>query len=223
MNVIVTKKSSKGLEVSFLNKKDLKSLKSDILKANGFEAKNAQMVIMDDDVYGTPTLFVGVDGVKSADDWRVLGMKITQKLKSIKLKSATIDVPKNCSAFVEGLYLGNYDFNTYKSEKKKSTLKTIYLTSKYNVAKTVKKAVAGAEAQCLTRDWVNTTPEDANSDTIERAVRKMFKGTDVVVDVYGEKELKKLGMNMHLAVNRASRHTAKTIKLTYTPKDFKKH
>ncbi len=223
MNVIVTTKSSKGLEVSFLNKKDLKSMKSDILKANGFEAKNAQMVIMDDDVYGTPTLFVGTDGVKSADDWRVLGLKITQKLKAVKAKSATIDVPKNCSAFVEGLYLGNYDFNTYKSEKKKSTLKTIYLTSKYNVAKTVKKAVAGAEAQCLTRDWVNTTPEDANSDTIERAVRKMFKGTNVVVDVYGEKELKKLGMNMHLAVNRASRHTAKTIKLTYTPENFKKH
>ena len=182
----------------------------------GFTGKKGEIVI------SGKRLIVGINGVKTSDDWRVLGTKITTKLKAIKVKSATINVPKKCQAFVEGLQLGDYEF-TYKSEKKKSTLKTINLVSKSNISKTVNKAITAANAQCLTRDWVNTTPEDANSDTIERAVRKMFKGTDIVVDVYGEKELKKLNMNGHLAVNRASRHKAKTIKLTYTPKNFKKH
>ena len=112
----MNKKSSKGLEVIFLNKRDLKDLKSTTLKANGFEAKNGQMVITDN------TLFVGTTGVKTDDDWRILGHKITQKLKAVGAKSASINVPKNCASFVEGLYLGNYSFDRYKSEKKNSNL-----------------------------------------------------------------------------------------------------
>jgi len=217
MNIIVTKKSSNGLGVVFLNKKDLKSENSQILTNNGFEGKNGQMVVTGG------SLVVGTEGIKTADDWRVLGMKITQKLKAIKVKSATINVPKNCSAFVEGLYLGDYNFNTYKSEKKKPTLKTIYLNSKSNITKTVKKAVAGAQAQCSVRDLVNETPENCNSITIEDDVRKMFKGTDVSVKVYDEKSLKKMGANGILSVNQASKYPVKIIRLQYTPKTFKKH
>lgn len=214
---ITATKPNNGLNVVFLNKKSLKKEKSQILTNNGFEAKNAQMVVTDN------SLVVGTEGVKTSDDWRILGYKITQKLKAIKVAEANIEVPKNCSAFVEGLVLGDYNFDTYKSEKKKSKLKAINLVSDTDIEATVKKATAAAKSQCLTRDWVNTSPEDANANTIERAVRKMFKGTDIVVDVYDEKKLKKLGMNGHLAVNRASRHDAKTIKLSYTPKNFKKH
>ena len=211
MEFLAQNASTDALPIIFLNKKTLKKQNTPLLKNNNFSAKNGQIVV------GKSTLIVGTQGVKTADDWRILGMKITQKLKLLEVKNAVINVPKKCGAFVEGLVLGDYEFNTYKSEKKKSKLKNIYLESADDITTTVEKAISHAEAQCLTRDWVNTTPEDANSDTIESAVRKMFKNTSVEVDVYGEKELKRLGMNMHLAVNRASRHKAKTIKLTYTP------
>ncbi len=223
MNIIVTKKSSKGLEVVFLNKKDLKSLIKTgpsiktVLDNNGFEAKNAQMVVTD------TTMYVGTDGVKSADDWMLLGVKITQKLKAVKAKSATIDVPKNCSAFVEGLYLGNYNFNTYKSEKKKSTLKTLYLNSKANIGKTVKKAIAGAQAQCSVRDLVNTPPNVATTTFIQDYLLKTFNNTNVKVKSYDELDLKELKMEGHLAVGRASVQPTMVMKLTYTPKNYKEH
>lgn len=217
MNIIVTKKSSKGLEVVFLNKKDLKSIKSETLKNSGFEAKNGQMTV-DADI-----LYVGIDGIKTADDWMVLGLKITQKLKLVKAKAAVIDVPKNCAAFVAGLQLGDYDFNTYKSEKKKATLKTIYLTSKSNIVKTVKKAVAGAQAQCAVRDLVNTPPNVATTTFIHDYIIDKFNDTDIKWNRYDAKKLKELKMEGHLAVGRASVQPTMVMKLTYTPKDYKEH
>jgi len=50
-----------------------------------------------------------------------------------------------------------------------------------------------------------------------------FKGTNIKVEKYDEKKLKKLGMNGHLAVNSASEHEAMTIKLTFEPENSKKH
>lgn len=218
MQIKIAKKPTGDISVKFLNKKTLKSTKDSTLKHSGFEAKKNQMVLSGN------ILYVGTEGIKKdIEDWRILGVKVTQKLNSLKTKSATIEVPEKCAEFVEGLQLGAYTFDKYKSEKKPSKLKTITLTSKSNIKQTVNRAVSAAKATCHTRDWVNTTPEEANSDTIAKAVKKMFKGTDVKVTIYGEDFLTKKGMNAHLAVNRASRHEAKTIKLTYEPKKFKEH
>jgi leucyl aminopeptidase len=168
-------------------------------------------------------IVVGTKGIKDGEDWRELGVKVVQFIKSIKVKSAYIDLPEKCGEFVEGLQLGDYEFNKYKSNPKKSTLKTIYVGSEYEISDTIRESIEKADATCLTRDWVNTTPEDANSFTIEQAVKKMFKGTLIDVEVYEESFLREKGMNAHLAVNRASRHKAITIKLTYEPKKYSKH
>ena len=205
-----------SLSVHFFDKKRLKSENTATLKNNGFEAKNAQMVV------DNQSLYVGTIGVKTSDDWRILGTKVTEKLKSMKVKSANIIVPKNCGAFVEGLVLGDYSFDKYKSQKKKSTLKTINLVAT-GIKQTVTEAVARAEAQCSVRDLVNETPENCNSITIEDDVIKMFKGTDVSVKVYGEKALKKMGANGILSVNQASKYPAKIIRLQYIPSNWKKH
>lgn len=183
----------------------------------GFTGKKGELQI------NGKTLIVGINGIKDSEDWREIGVKVTQKLKSLKVDSASIRVPENCSEFIEGLQLGDYEFTKYKSKPEKSTLETIYLKSKTNIKKIVNTAVSKAKATCHVRDWVNTTPEDANSETIETAVKNMFKGTSIKVTVYGEDFLKQNGMNAHLAVNRASRHEAKTIKLEYTPEEYSEH
>jgi len=218
MQIKYSKKPNGVITVKFLSSKELKTVKDKTVKRSGFQSKKNQMVLSGD------TLYVGIEGIKKdLDDWRVLGMKITQKLISMKVPSATMNVPKDCAEFIEGLQLGAYNFDKYKSKKKLSKLKTITLTSKSDIKNRLNKAIAKAKAQYHTRDWVNTTPEDAYIGSIEKAIIKMFKSTDVKVDIFDEKFLKKKGMNAHLAVNRASRHEAKTIKLTYTPKKYKEH
>jgi len=77
-----------------------------------------------------------------------------------------------------------------------------------------------ANSQCDVRDLVNTTPEEIHSDSLEYFVKKYFKNTCIDVRILFEQDLKNLGMNGHLAVNRASRHKAKTIILTYEPKNI---
>lgn len=196
------------IKVKFTNKK------GNII---GFNGKVGEMTLCE------RILYVGTKGIKDTEEWRVLGVKLVQKLQSLNVKSASVTVPKKCSEFVEGLSIGSYKFDKYKSDKKSSKLKIINLVSKSDIKKTVQDSIKRANATCHTRDWVNTTPEDANSETIVRCVRNMFRDTDVKVTVYDETDLKNFGMNAHLAVNRASRHEAVTIKLTYEPKNFKEH
>lgn len=214
MKITVSHKKS-DVTVEFLNKKSLKNTKSKTLKTSGFKAGNGEMIV-DGNV-----LYVGTDGVKDSEDWRVIGVKITEKLKGMNIKKASIKVPENCGAFVEGLQLGDYNFS-YKSNAPKSKLKTISLMSKKKITDTVSDSVAKANATCHVRDWVNTMPEVAHSASIAQAVKKMFKGTNIKVTVYDEDFLEENGMNAHLAVNRASRHEAKTIKLEYTPNNVDK-
>lgn len=202
-------KSKNVLKIRTLNKKQFKQLD---FTNTGFENKKGQMIVHNG------ILYVSTTDTKTPDDWRDLGQQLTQKIKSTKATHASMIVPDKILQFAEGLLLADYNFDNYKSKKDETKEVTLQLINPSEDLKPViKEAKARIAAQFLTRDWVNTTPEDAHADSIEKAVRKMFKGTDIEVDVYGEKHLEKLNMNGHLAVNRASRHKAKTIKLTYKP------
>jgi len=185
-------------------------------KIIGFSSKKGQMLL------SSESLYVSTTGIKDSDDWRELGFKITKKLEELEIDSATIEVPENCSEFVEGLFLGTYKFDKYKSKKKESNLKYINLITDYqnNVSSIVEKAKLKIRYQFQVRDLVNTTPEEAYSVTIEANARKMFHNTTVNMQTYWTKDLKDLGMEGHLAVNRSSCHEACTIKLTYIPENF---
>lgn len=217
MQLTSNKVENTTLTVKFLNKKSFELLNSKTLTNSGFTAKNGDMVVEDE------ILWVGTQGIKTVDDWRILGYKITTRLTQIKVSSASIKVPKKCSAFLEGLKLGGYTFDKYKSKPEVSKLDFIDVNSNTDISEIMNESVMRVNAQCLTRDWVNTTPEEANSISIEASVRKMFEGTNITVNSYWGKSLEEFGMNGHLAVNRASRHEACTIRLTYTPEKFKEH
>lgn len=86
------------------------------------------------------------------EDWRILGIKLVQKLKSIKTKTVTFEVPKKYDEFIKGLQLGDYTFDKYKSKKEKSFLKIIYLQSKSNLKLTVRKSINKAKSACIIKD-----------------------------------------------------------------------
>lgn len=170
------------------------------------------------------------------DDWRESGFNLMQHLNNLDIESVDIVVPTRCEAFLEGLILGDYNFQNYKSEPKSNILNEIILypdvlknTNNEDIEQCIYKATVRANAQCLTRDMVNGTAEDMTAITITNAIDDMFADVDnITVTKYDESELSKLEMNGHLAVNRASPNPAMTVKLTYTPQglrrsDFSKH
>ncbi|MEJ2372706.1 MAG: leucyl aminopeptidase, partial [Sulfurimonas sp.] len=127
---------------------------------------------------------------------------------------------KSIKAIVEGLILGGYEFNRYKSEPKKHTLKRIDLKCRDIKAlmKDFEDAVIVAEATCFTRDIVNTIPEDIHPETLAELARDLAKENKLECTILGEKALKKEKCGAMLAVGRASRHESQLIHLTYKPK-----
>lgn len=163
----------------------------------------------------------GTKNIKTDDDWRTLGFKISQFALANEIKKVEYrDLPKNSNSFIEGCELGDYTYS-HKTDKKSYNLQITY-SGKIS-KKDITHAESIVEAMTVTKDLVNTPPNIANSMYILDKVRNMFKGTEVKVGLYTESELSELNMRGHLAVNAGSKEEAMTIKLTYEPKNYKKH
>jgi leucyl aminopeptidase len=157
-------------------------------------------------------LFVHPDE-KSFDSLRKAAGAAIRRCKSLEAKSLSIAVcdskttTKTIQDIVEGTVLGAYDFNTYKSDKKTSTVKSITLcvdTVTAALTKTAKEAEAVAKAQNIARDLTNLPPNDLSPKNFVDFAKKLFKSSPVEITVIDKKQAEKLGMNAFLAVARGS-------------------
>lgn len=209
---IITKKSSYiaagGPDVLFINSTD-KPLEPDL-----------DMLKNDFDFYiNRNYIYVNTRGVKKGNDWRVLGFKLSKYLRKVNIKRLKLPTCKHQPKFIEGLLLGDYKFDYYKSSPKKRKNIKIYVETTNDDE--IKTAINHVKSQIICRDLVNKTPEDMYSTSILEYVKELFSDTDIKVSYYNEAELLGFGMNGHLAVNRASPHPAMTIKLSYVPSQGK--
>ncbi|MDF1874880.1 leucyl aminopeptidase [Sulfurimonas sp. SAG-AH-194-I05] len=205
------------IKVEFLDVKSLKKHKQyKTLQRAGFSADQDSVCFL----HETGILACGIES-NSNDDIRSVCSVAIKTLKASSNNSACFNVDKtNIQAVVEGIVLGGYEYNIYKSKPKKSKLKNIYLACG-NIAKvqsTFEEAIIIADATCFTRDIVNTIPEDLNPPTFADLAKKLAKSNGLACEILGEKELRKEKMESMLAVGRASRHDSKLIHLTYKPK-----
>jgi leucyl aminopeptidase len=131
---------------------------------------------------------------------------------------------------VEGIILGSYSFETYKSKKKENRIKDISISlEEYNeieidIAKAsllVHKAQITADATNFTRDIVNTTPDDCYPDVMASIAEGMAEDVGLKCNILKPKQLRKEKMETLLAVARASRHKPRVIHLTHKPKGAK--
>jgi len=212
---------SGNVAVEFLTPDELKSFKDKkALKKAGFSAEQDTLCFLNDKLI----LACGVED-KSSQNIRSATAAAIKRLKSMNYTSASLNVEKsNIKAIIEGLILGGYEFNNYKSKTKKHKLKNIHLLNPdiTSLQKEFQEAIIIAEATCFTRDIVNTTPEDINPPALAKLAKKLAKENGLECQVLGEKELKKEKMSAMLAVGRASRHESQLIHLTYKPKNPKK-
>ncbi|QSZ41709.1 leucyl aminopeptidase [Sulfurimonas aquatica] len=221
MNIDLISEIKSDVKVEFIQESELKEHKRyKILKKAGFEAKQETLCFL----HEKKILACGIEDA-TPDSIRSSCSNAIKSLKSSNYKSASFDVnAENIQAIIEGVILGGYEFNDYKSKPEKSKLKNIYLTCK-NISKLQKQfeeAIIIAEATCYTRDIVNTTPEDLNPPSFADLAKKLAKENSLECVILGEKELRKEKMESMLAVGRASRHDSKLIHLTYKPKNPKK-
>lgn len=215
----------KNLKHAFIQDKKL-------LKKSGFKsAQNEASLLIEKD-----KLYVGVESIND-QNLRTAMAKAIQTLSPTQyetLKVATYLEDEtslhNVRAMVEGLLLGAYSFDTYKSKKSEQPIKEVIIsTEAYNacdldieeVAEFIELGQITADATNFTRDIVNTTPDDCYPQTLADIANELAEDSDLICDVLKPKQLKKENMEALLAVARASRHKPRVIHLAHKPKNPK--
>ena len=221
MNLDLVNEIKSDVTVEFLTKETLKKhKKKKLLEKAGFEAAQDSLCFL----HESGLLVCGVEALES-DFIRSAASQAIKALKSSKNESASFAVDEiNIEAVVEGVVLGGYEYNRYKSEPKEETLTDVYLTCKdiKQLSKAFEEAVIIAEATCFTRDIVNTTPEDLHPESFTEIAKELAHENKLTCNILGEKELRKENMEAMLAVGRASRHESQLIHLVYKPKNAKR-
>jgi leucyl aminopeptidase len=130
------------------------------------------------------------------------------------------DLPAAVQASVEGLVLGAYRFDRYKTAKaEKALTRVTVLGSARSDAKTARDAVKRgqvvAEAVCWARDLVNTPAGDLPPAQIAREAQKMAREVGLRCKVWGKPELERGGFGGILGVGAGSMNPPRLIELWY--------
>lgn len=181
-------------------------------------------------------VLIGAGNKKKADldIFRRLGANAVKVAKGINATKILFDLKKLdvnekeedlAQAVVEGIILGSYSFDKYKSKKDDFEIKSLNIrVSKKHKEKAEEKVELGkilAESQNFTRDLVNTPPNVINPEKLAEIALELGKEYGIEVKVYDEEECEKMGMNAYLAVAKGSANPPRFIHLVYKGKNPK--
>ncbi len=204
------------------------------LKLGRFQGSMKEMELVHGEFEG-PTkqvLAVGLGKFKTLGrrEWFLLGISLGKKLDQIGTREASVmlgdlngktSTPEAAIALIEGVHMGMYRFDRFKTEQKphqqaKFRTLNILTLQRYigDLRDQVELAEATLESVDMTREMVNLPPNIANPlYMVERA--EELKELGIKVTVLDEKQLEKLGMNLMLAVGRASKVPPRLIVMEY--------
>lgn len=239
-------KTAKNPSVIILTEEDLKKSKFSALdiakKSFDFKAKFSEIKLVNEG----EKIFIlaGLGKEKSIDENKLqkLGAKIaaflnSQKIKNAniiygfeidkneKLKSKKIDIKNQCQiAF--GALLNSYRFNKYFVDKKKnkdfSVLSIeINIDDSTKAKKTFKEFEILANNVFFVRDLVSEPSNILNPESYAK-ICESLKKDGLEVEILGEKEMTKLGMNALLGVGQGSRKESKLVILKWNGAKNKK-
>ena len=163
----------------------------------------------------------GYNKENNSDKTRSLGSEIISYANLNKVKNIAINVKsfsitnKNLQAFVEGLFLGNYQFLDYKPKSKGNSLTDVTLIGDVDEKIVLKASIVG-RGVCYGRDLSNhppnvLTPTYIANDAVEIA-KSNKKMKSKVIDV---SKFQKLGLGSFYGVAMGAHEPAKLIIVEY--------
>ena len=182
--------------------------------------KNTYLLQTYDKIPARKILVIGM-GKKdemTLDRAREIGAKITNKVKSIQAKSVAIDFDEMedyIGAVAEGLLIGDYKFDKYKSDKKEEQEIEVFL----NIEEAdLQYAEIAISAMNMARDLAN---EPAALVTPTK-LAEIAQSLDLQTTIYSDYELEDMNMGAFTAVAKGSSEEPKFIHIKYQPKEAKK-
>jgi len=133
------------------------------------------------------------------------GLKNINLLVSENLKNKKFSDEELISEFLYGYFLKSYSFEKYKSKKQSDS--SIKIDFFVNDPEKLNKAFGTfsslKEGVFLARDLVSEPPNELNPKNYTEEIKKLNK-LGLKVEIFGEKDLKKMGMNSLLGVGKGS-------------------
>ncbi len=163
----------------------------------------------------------------SAFELRRLAGTATRILKARGLRSFAMVAPENrltaeeaVKAIVEGAIVGNFDSNTYQTDRKDQKIDALTVVTRGDQAK-LQRAMDEArilgEAQNFTRDLVNEPSNHMTPTILAERARKMAAEVGLKCEVYGADKIKELKMGAFWSVAQGSDEPPALIVLRYEP------
>ncbi|MNX63811.1 Cytosol aminopeptidase [compost metagenome] len=205
--------------------KALGGIVADVLKSGDFAGKlNQTMMIPTGGKLGAKRLLLvglGKPADLTVDRVRQAAGKATVAARDLGIKTFStavfgldaedIDAHATARAFVEGMLLGNYQFNVYRTENKDKhkyldgvTLLAADKAQAELIGEAQAEAEAIADAVALSRDMVSMPPNDLTPSTMAEMAQKMAAEVGITCKVLDEKQIKKEGMGSFLGVAQGS-------------------
>jgi leucyl aminopeptidase len=158
---------------------------------------------------------------------RRLAGAAVRTLKSRGLRSFAFVIPQlnmaaetAAKAIVEGAFVGNFDPDTYKSDRKDQKIDELRVVASGDQAKlqaAVDEARIIGESQNFTRELVNEPSNRMTPTMLAERARKMAQEVGLKCEIYGADKIKELKMGAFWSVAQGSDEPPALIILKYEP------
>jgi leucyl aminopeptidase len=148
---------------------------------------------------------------------------------AIALPEDALLPPGPCvQALAEGAYLGDFDSDTYRSDREDKSLNSVEIfapekSDKATLQAAFREGVILGQSQTFARELVNEPGNKLTPTIFGKRVAKMAKSVGLECEVYGEKKIKELGMGAFWSVSQGGPEPPALIVMTYTPKKAAKN
>tara|TARA_Y100000590_G_scaffold185885_1_gene211837 strand:+ start:1196 stop:2656 length:1461 start_codon:yes stop_codon:yes gene_type:complete len=196
---------------------------SKAIKLDGFKADFNKKI----NLYGNAKLnrlsLIGLGNKKdfTSDKLRALFANVIRDVLNKKIDSFDIDAisfglnnKDKAQACSEGLVLGAYSFNDYKSNKNKIKLKQINIVGDCDYD-SLRKGQIIAEGVNFSRDLGNHPPNILTPTYLATESKKISKSKNMSFKVFDIKDFKKMGMGSFYGVAMGAKEPAKMIIVEY--------
>ncbi|RLJ70068.1 leucyl aminopeptidase [Hydrogenivirga caldilitoris] len=166
---------------------------------------------------------LGKKSEADTDTFRRASAVAVKRLKKDKMEESVFLLPgraggKLSQAVAEGIILGDYSFDKYKSKKEENEFEVKEIRIYEGDEEAVKKGLLLAEAQNYARNLVNEPGNVINPITLAEEAQKLAREHNLKCKVYDEKDIQKMGMLALWSVGKGSATPPRFIHLTYEPK-----
>jgi leucyl aminopeptidase len=162
----------------------------------------------------------------TASDLRKLAGTAVRALKPRGIRSLAFVAPDGIpaeeavKAIVEGAFVGNFDPDTYKSDRKDQQIDSLTVVASGDQARLQRALEEGriiGESQNFTRELVNEPSNHMTPTILAERAKKMAQEVGLKCEVYGADKIKELKMGAFWGVSQGSDEPPALIVLRYEP------